>query len=317
MQSILQNILKCLFQGLSADNLPALSRALIAERIVVLIGGPTAAGKSQLALTLAETVDGTIINADSLQLYKDLGRFTDLPAHHIQRQIPHKLFGQCPPSHLTSVAEWLALACPAICEAQAQQRLPIVVGGTGMYLKALCEGLSPLPTIAPSLQEQLRASFQLSPCDQLYAELQRVDPDIAERLKPSDRQRISRALEVWYATGTRLSTWLQHPRIPPLPQVRCITISLAPDRAQLYQRIDQRFADMAQDLSSLEAFLQHHPQDDLPIRRALGVNALVRYLRGELDFAQAVTLGQQYSRNYAKRQITWFRHQWTPDYSLT
>lgn len=288
-----------------------------ASQTVCLIGGATASGKSQCAMALARLKNGVIINADSMQMYRDLGRFSAMPSPEDRTMVPHRGFALLGPDTTASVQQWLDITLAACDEAYGNQRLPIIVGGTGLYLRALQKGLSPLPTLDPADQKRVRASLQTHTMSELATSLAAVDPLSAQSLKPNDRQRHTRALEIWHLTGTPLSSWLATPPQPPRPRMRFLAVLCQLDRADLYARINGRFAAMAEDLSSLRAFLDHHPEDDLPIRRILGVNPLVRSLRGRLSLAEAIARGQQHSRNYAKRQLTWFRHQWQADLILS
>jgi tRNA dimethylallyltransferase len=277
----------------------------------VLIAGPTASGKSALALELAQKTGGVIINADSMQVYRDLRVITARPTPEEEAKVPHRLYGHVDAAVNFSAGQWVADAAAALAEVRAQNRLPIFVGGSGLYFKALTRGLSAVPPIPPAIREGVRARLERDGVEALHAELAQRDPVTAERLKPRDRTRIARALEVVEATGRSLTDWHREGLPPLLPSGAFTALFLAPGRDQLYARIDARFDAMlkAGALEEVAALSARHLDPLLPAMKAHGVPALIGYLRGEITLAEAAEIGRANTRQYAKRQFTWFRHQ--------
>jgi tRNA dimethylallyltransferase len=277
----------------------------------VLIAGPTASGKSALALALAQKTGGVIVNTDSMQVYRDLRIITARPTPEEEALIPHRLYGHVDAAVNFSAGHWVADAAAALAEARGQKRLPIFVGGSGLYFKALTRGLSAVPPIAPEVREGVRARLERDGVEALHAALAQSDPAAAERLKPRDRTRIARALEVVEATGRSLTDWHREGLPPLLPQGQFRALFLNPDRDELYARIDARFETMlkAGALQEVERLAARHLDPLLPAMKAHGVPALIRHLRGEITLAEAATIGRADTRHYAKRQFTWFRHQ--------
>ena len=277
----------------------------------VLIAGPTASGKSALALTLAEATGGIVINTDSMQVYRDLRIITARPTPEEEARVPHRLYGTCDAAINCSVGSWVTDASAALAEARAADRLPIFIGGTGLYFKALTRGLSAVPPIPPEVREGVRARMERDGVETLHAELVRRDPVSGAKLKPRDSARIARALEVIEATGRALPDW-HGEGLPPLLEPDGVkAIFLAPDRKELYARIDRRFESMmkAGALDEVAALAARKLDPMLPAMKAHGVPALIRHLAGEITLEQAVYTGQIDTRHYAKRQYTWFRHQ--------
>jgi tRNA dimethylallyltransferase len=277
----------------------------------VLIAGPTASGKSALALALAQKTGGVVINADSMQVYRDLKVITARPTRDEESRVPHHLYGHVDAAVNFSAGAWVADAAMALAEAKAQNRLAIFAGGTGLYFKALTRGLSAVPPIAPEVRDGVRARLERDGVEALHAELAQRDPASAERLKPRDRTRIARALEVVEATGRSLTDWHRDGLPPLLPPGTFSALFLEPDRDQLYARIDARFEAMlkAGALEEVAALGARHLDPLLPAMKAHGVPALLRHLAGELTLEEAAAIGRGDTRHYAKRQFTWFRHQ--------
>ena len=277
----------------------------------MLIAGPTASGKSALALELAQKARGVIINTDSMQVYRDLRIITARPTMQEEGLVPHRLYGHVDAAVNFSAGAWVADAAKVLAEVRAQQRLPIFIGGSGLYLKALTRGLSAVPPIPSEIRDAVRSRLERDGVEALHAELAQRDPVSAERLKPRDRTRIARALEVVEATGRTLPDWHRDGLPPLLPQGEFNALFLAPDRDQLYARIDARFDAMldAGALEEVEALALRKLDPLLPAMKAHGVPALVRYLNGEITREQASDIGRADTRHYAKRQFTWFRHQ--------
>lgn len=291
-----------------------MSREQVSRRPIgeaVLIAGPTASGKSALALELALATGGIVINADSMQVYRDLRIITARPTHGEEARAPHRLYGHVDAAVNFSAGAWVADAAKALDEAKADGRLPIFTGGTGLYFKALTAGLSVVPPIPAEVREAVRARLERNGAEALHAELARRDPRAAERLNRRDRTRIARALEVVEATGRSLLDWHRDGQPPLLPKGSFRAVFLAPEREELYARIDARFDAMlgAGALGEVERLAARDLDPLLPAMKAHGVPALIRHLRGELSLEQAATIGRADTRHYAKRQFTWFRHQ--------
>ncbi|WP_448665115.1 tRNA (adenosine(37)-N6)-dimethylallyltransferase MiaA [Sphingomonas sp. CJ20] len=282
---------------------------------VALIAGPTASGKSALALALAEKHDGTIINADSMQVYADLRILTARPSVEEEARAPHRLFGHVDGADAYSAARWAAEARAAIAEAHEQRRLPILVGGTGMYLRTLLDGIAPVPEIDAEVRRAVRAM----PVAEAHAALAALDPEAAARLAPADTTRVARALEVVRATGQTLAHW-QGARVGGIGDtIRLAPLILLPDRDWLGARIDRRFADMVDQARGEVAALRARTDipADAPVLRAIGVPELSALLAGEIDAVQALAAGSLSTRQYAKRQYTWFRRQPPADWERT
>jgi tRNA dimethylallyltransferase len=277
----------------------------------VLIAGPTASGKSALALELAQKMGGVVVNTDSMQVYRDLRIITARPTPEEEATVPHLLYGHVDAAINFSAGSWVTDAAAALTQARAQNRLPIFVGGSGLYFKALTRGLSAVPPIPPGIREAVRARLERDGVEALHAELALRDPQSAERLKSRDRTRIARALEVVEATGRSLTSW-HRDGLPPLsPPGQFNALFLEPDREVLYARIDARFDAMlkAGALDEVEALASRKLDPLLPAMKAHGVPALIRHLRGEISRDEATVIGAADTRHYAKRQFTWFRHQ--------
>jgi tRNA dimethylallyltransferase len=277
----------------------------------VLIAGPTASGKSALALQLAQKTGGIVVNADSMQVYRDLRVITARPTAEEEAKVPHRLYGHVDAAVNFSAGHWVVDAAAVLAEARAQNRLPIFVGGSGLYFKALTRGLSAVPPIPLEIREAVRARLERDGVETLHAELAQRDPGSADRLKPRDRTRIARALEVVEATGRSLTDWHREGLPPLLPQGQFRALFLSPDRDQLYARIDARFDGMlkAGALEEVAALAARHLDPLLPAMKAHGVPVLIRHLKGEITRAEAAVIGRANTRQYAKRQFTWFRHQ--------
>jgi len=277
-----------------------------AERVLV-IAGPTASGKSSLALALAERLDGAVINADALQVYRELEILTARPGRAALARAPHHLYGVLAADDACSAARWRALALEAI--AAAAPRRPILVGGTGLYLRALLRGLARLPAIPPAVRAAATARRAALGPEAFHREVAARDPATAARLPVGDRQRLIRAWEIVEATGRPWSAWLAEPAEAPPPGLDFAAIVVAPPRAALYQAIDRRLVTMIQDgaLEEVRAVMDLDPA--LPIHKALGLRELAAHLRGETALDAALAAAQQATRRYAKRQMTWLRHQ--------
>ena len=277
----------------------------------MLIAGPTASGKSALALELAQKTGGVVINTDSMQVYRDLRVITARPTAPEEALTPHRLYGHVDAAVNFSAGAWVADAAKMLAEAEAAKRPPIFVGGSGLYFKALTRGLSAVPPIPAEVRDGVRARLERDGVEALHAELATRDPVAAERLKPRDRARIARALEVIEATGRALTDWHRDGLPPLLPPGEFKALFLAPERDQLYARIDARFDAMlaAGALEEVAALADRRLDPMLPAMKAHGVPALIRHLKGEITREEAADIGRADTRHYAKRQFTWFRHQ--------
>jgi tRNA dimethylallyltransferase len=282
----------------------------------VLIAGPTASGKSALALALAQKTGGVIVNADSMQVYRDLRVITARPTPEEEAIVPHRLYGHVDAAVNFSAGAWVADAARILSEVRAQRRLPIFVGGSGLYFKALTRGLSAVPPIPLEVRESVRARLERDGVEALHAELARRDRASAERLKPRDRTRVARALEVVEATSRSLSDWHREGLPPLLPAGTFRALFLEPDRDELYARIDARFDAMlkAGALEEVERLAARNLDALLPAMKAHGVPALIAHLEGKITLEEAAAIGRADTRHYAKRQFTWFRHQ-LPEFS--
>jgi tRNA dimethylallyltransferase len=282
----------------------------IGRKPVVLIAGPTASGKSGVALELAQANAGVIINADALQVYRELRILSARPSVEEERQVPHRLYGMVPASQAYSVGLWLDAGRKAIEEAWASERLPIVIGGTGLYFKALEEGLARLPAIPATIRQRWRERLKREGAAGLHAELARREQEEAARLRPSDGQRIVRALEVIEATGKPLSAWQKECEAESyLARRRVLRLYLSPAREELYMRINERFDRMIESgaLGEVEALLALKLDASLPAMKATGVQELGAVIAGELMLEEACRIAKRNTRHYAKRQLTWAR----------
>jgi tRNA dimethylallyltransferase len=246
-----------------------------------------------------------------MQVYRDLRVITARPTLAEEAEVPHRLYGHVDAAMNFSAGAWVTDAAKVLADARAQKRLPIFVGGSGLYFKSLTRGLSAVPPIPPEVRDSVRARLERDGVEALHAELARVDPASAERLKPRDRTRIARALEVVEATGRSLTDWHREGLPPLLPPDQFSALFLAPERDDLYARIDARFDAMlkAGALQEVAALAARRLDPLLPAMKAHGVPALIRHLQGELSLEQAGVIGRADTRHYAKRQFTWFRHQ--------
>lgn len=277
----------------------------------ILIAGPTASGKSALALSLAERIGGTVINADSMQVYGDLRVLTARPTRQEEARAPHLLYGHVDAAEDYSVGRWLGDAERALAEAERAMRLPIFVGGTGLYFKALTQGLSTIPAVPREVRERVRGEAEAVASAELHGKLASADPQTAAKLRPSDRQRIIRALEVFAATGRSLAEWHERPGVPLIRPEETVAVFLSVERAALHARIDARFDAMLGTgaLDEVRALAARKLDPRLPLMKAHGVPWLMRHLAGEISLEEAAAGGKADTRRYAKRQETWFRHQ--------
>ena len=276
---------------------------------VIVVAGPTASGKSALALDLAAALDGVVINADSMQVYRDLAILTARPDTTACARAPHRLYGVIDGADACSAARWCDLAVGEIAAARAAGRAPIVTGGTGLYLRTLTQGLMAVPAIPASVRRAARALCDAGGVGGLHADLARRDPVMATRLHPTDRQRLIRAWEVIVATGRSLAAW--QAAAPARPGLLARWVVVLPERAALYDACNRRLHAMvaAGALDEVRRLDARGLDPDLPVMKALGVPELRAVLRGEATQDQAIAAAQQATRRYAKRQTTWLRTQ--------
>jgi tRNA dimethylallyltransferase len=281
----------------------------------ILIAGPTASGKSALALAVAESHSGVIVNADSMQVYRDLRIITARPSVADEARVPHRLYGHVDAAENYSVGRWLRDARAAIAETRERGRVPIIVGGTGLYFMALTRGIAAVPPIPADIRSSVRDRLASEGAAPLYAELLERDPVTARRLMPGDRSRISRALEVVLATGRSITDWHREGMPPVVDPRHAERFFLDVDREELGRRIDRRFdAMLAQGaLEEVGKLAARDLNPTLPAMKAHGVPWLIQHLRGEIPLEEAAEGGRRDTRRYTKRQATWFRNQ-APDW---
>ena len=276
----------------------------------ILIAGPTASGKSALAMAIAERVGGVVINADSMQVYRDLRIITARPTPEEERRVPHLLFGHVDAAENYSAGRYVSDAARVLRELSAD-RVAIFAGGTGLYFKALMTGLAAIPPVDPAIRAGLRARLEAEGVETLYAELGAGDPAASARIMPRDRSRILRALEVLHATGRPISDWHRDGLPALLDPDRTLKIFLHPDRDALKQRIEGRFGAMLENgaLEEVRALDARGLPETLPAMKAHGVPWLRQHFRGQISLDQAAEGAVMDTRRYAKRQVTWFRNQ--------
>ncbi len=288
------------------------------NRPVLIVAGPTGSGKSALALDVAEAFDGVVVNADSMQVYGELRVLTARPSPSDEARAPHRLFGVLPAAERCSAGRWLGLAQAEIDAARSADRLPIVVGGTGLYLKALLEGLAEVPPASAEIRAEAEALYVEIGGETFRRELARLDPAGASRLPATDRQRLVRAFEVARTTGRPLHDWQRRCPAAPVSGGRIATIVLLPPRRSLYAAIDARLDAMLAHgaVDEVRALLALGLDASLPAMKAVGVREMVSYLCGQSSLDQAAAAAKQATRRFAKRQFTWLRHQLRPDFAV-
>jgi tRNA dimethylallyltransferase len=288
------------------------------RRPVIVIGGPTASGKSSLALEIAEEFGGEVVNADSMQVYGDLEILTARPGADETRRVPHHLYGVLGVGERCSAGQWRTRALDAIRDIHSRARVPVVVGGTGLYLRALVTGLHRMPTVPTAIREDLNARLAAEGARSLHAELTACDPESAAGLNPSDAQRVVRALEIFIHTGQGLKSWQSGETEAAPDDLRFFRLVTLPPRDALYDAVNERFGQMISQgaLEEVERLFSQAPEDDFPLLKAVGVQAIRSYLAGEIDRERLLELGRRDTRRYAKRQMTWFRRQIIPEMTI-
>ena len=274
---------------------------------VALIAGPTASGKSALAIRLARMADGVVINADASQVYADLSILSARPSAEEMGDVPHRLFGHIDGAQACTAARWAAEARTEIDAAHAAGKLPVLVGGTGLYIRTLLDGIAPVPQIDPAIRVAVRAL----PVAQAHEALRQEDPQAAARLAPADTTRVARALEVIRSTGRTLKAWQAHKSGGIGDRIALAPLILLPPRQWLIDRCDRRFVQMLDQgaVAEVEALLARNLDPALPVMRAIGVPDIAAWLNGDMDRNTMIERGQCATRQYAKRQYTWFAHQ--------
>ena len=283
-----------------------------AKQPVALIAGPTASGKSALALRLAEIANGVVINADASQVYADLRVLSARPNDAEEARAPHRLFGYRDAAEACSAADWAEDAKVEIAKAHDAGQLPILVGGTGLYLRTLLYGIAPVPEI----DAEIRAKVRAMAVETAYRALVREDPAMSELLRPSDTTRVARALEVMRSSGKSILFWREQLVGGILDKVRIIPAILMPPRDWLHERINRRFQTMLEEgaIEEVLGLRARHLDPELPAMRAIGVRDILGWRNGEIDYETMLIQSQAASRQYAKRQYTWFRHQLPADW---
>ena len=293
-----------------------IARAIAAGRYI-MICGPTAAGKSAAALAIAEQSGGTVINADSMQVYSDLRVVTARPDAHYELRAPHRLYGILDGGERASVASWLDLAAEAVNEVRKAGSLPIIVGGTGMYLQAARDGIAPIPEVPVEIHQACLDELAALGGAAFREDLSKVDEETASRLFDGDSQRLVRAMGVVRATGRPISAWQSDPHKGALVG-EAVAISVMPPRADTYARIDRRFAQMMEEgaVEEVEALAERGLDPSLPVMKAIGVREILAMQAGEISRARAIELASRDSRHYAKRQMTWIRNNYHAQISI-
>ncbi|WP_440959301.1 tRNA (adenosine(37)-N6)-dimethylallyltransferase MiaA [Oceanicaulis sp. LC35] len=282
---------------------------------ILFLAGPTASGKSALSLHAARALDGEVINADSMQVYDGLGVITARPELHEMGGIPHHLFGVIDPSERCSVGQWAKLALAAIKDVTGRGKRAVLVGGTGLYFKALVDGLAPTPDIPQAVIAEVNALYAGGGLDALREAAETLDPVGAARVEAGDRQRLMRLIAVAKASGRPLSQ-IQSETRPLIEPGRAVGVVIAPDRDGLYGRIEARFDQMVSHgaLEEARAIAERRLDADLPAMKAVGLPPLIAHVQGRLDLDDAIELAKRDTRRYAKRQFTWFSNQ-HPDWA--
>jgi tRNA dimethylallyltransferase len=285
------------------------------KNMVWIVAGPTAIGKSQLALDIAKASNGAIVNADSMQIYSEIPILSAQPSGYDRKLVPHYLYGFQPITKTYSAATWAAQAKDAIYDCIARDLQPILVGGSGLYLQGLLEGFSAMPGVPPAIRKQITDLYDMLGAQRFHETLKKIDPEAAARLHPTDRQRCIRAREIYEVSGETLTSWQAQPKQNIAPDLDYRTVILLPPRDWLYNRINNRFAIMVEHGAIEEARAVHdlHLDNHHTGSHALGLQALCDYLDGRLTLGEATENGQSQSRQYAKRQYTWFRNQALPN----
>lgn len=288
------------------------------KRKVIVVAGPTASGKSALAVDIAKEVDGVIINADSMQVYKGLKIVSACPSPEEQAEVEHRLFEIYDCSIRGNVVDWLERAVTEIRNVWADGKIPVVVGGTGLYIENLINGTTPIPPTSETVRKYVADMQEKEGLEVLYQRLKDKDPETAARLSVNDKTRLMRAMEVYEDTKISLSEWYKKPMVKRLPEAEFFIIKICPSSKQLDQRCYQRFDQMIAQgaLAEIKALDAKNLSPDLPAMKALGVPELLAVVRGECSLSEGTDAAKLHTRQYAKRQRTWFRNKLKADYEL-
>lgn len=287
---------------------------------VLVIVGPTASGKSRLAAEMAHALRGVVINSDSMQIYKDIQVISAAPDEKELALAEHRLFGIYDCAKRGNVVEWLNLCTAEIRSLWQEKRLPVVCGGTGMYTEALISGVTPIPEVSADVRKKVQENLDANGLSVLYAELQKKDPEIAEKLHANDRTRIVRALEILEQTGVKVSDWYKLPLIKKLPEACFVTVKIMPEPEIIAERCRGRLDKMVYEenaLKEIQMLLQRSVPEEMPVMKALGVPELSAYLRGAVSLEEALSLAKLHTKQYAKRQRTWLKHRFSADIVFT
>lgn len=282
----------------------------IKSNSVVVVAGPTASGKSALALNLACRYKGVVINADASQIYKDIPIISAAPDEGDKLRVEHLLYGVLEANERNSVSDWSKRAVEIIKDVWKREKLPIVTGGTGFYIENLVRGVSPIPETKVEIKQKVIEMFNKSGLAGVYEILQREDPDGAKMVNSNDATRVRRALEIFYDTGISINEWFQKPMISLLPEADFQVVVLLPKLSDLEERCSKRFDIMIQNgaLEEIRGLMSKNIAPEMPIMKAIGAPELMSFLKGEVDLEKAVELAKLHTRQYAKRQLTWFRN---------
>jgi len=289
------------------------------NNVVLIIAGPTASGKSALAVDAAVALNGVVINCDAMQIYKNIPVIAATPAANDKAKAPHRLYELYDCSKRGNVVEWLDLCVAEIHRCWTDNKLPIIVGGTGMYIDALIKGVTPIPEVLPEIRQNLHQRLQKEGLLQLYIELQEKDAEMAAKLNPNDKTRIVRALEIIASTGKKLSEWYQVPLVQKLPEARFKVVKIVPAISDIEQRCRLRLDQMVNNgaLDEIASLLNRGIDESLPAMKALGVPELSLAVKGEIPLSAALELAKLHTRQYAKRQRTWLRNKLPADLEFT
>lgn len=280
------------------------------EGEVLVVQGPTASGKSGLALDLAIQYNGVVINADAMQIYQGIPIITAAPNDDDKQKAEHRLYEIFPPEKNGSVTEWLDLAVKEIKDVLKQGRVPIVTGGTGFYIESLIKGISPIPETSEEIKKQVAEVIRDKGVNRVWEYLRDIDEKASCMVKPNDTTRVRRALEIKLDTGISIAEWFKQPLIKKLEDTKFVKITLLPELNELEQRCKLRFESMVKNgaLREVEELLARNIPDNMPAMKAIGVPELRDYLQGKTSLEDAINLAVLHSRQYAKRQLTWFRN---------
>ena len=283
---------------------------------VLIIAGPTASGKSALAIAAANAFNGVILNCDAMQIYKDIPIIAATPSNEEKKQAEHRLYELYDCSVRGNVVDWLNLCVAEIKNLWAENRLPVVVGGTGFYIDALINGVTPIPEVPQTIREKIKQRLQKEGLKSLYEYLLSVDERVALKIGANDKTRIVRAVEIYEYTGIKVSEWYQKPMIKKLPEADFCVVKIVPSIDEIAERCKKRLDKMVFEqgvLKEIENVIKRGLSSDLPAMKALGVPELSVFVKGEMDLSEALDLAKLHTRQYAKRQRTWLRNKLTAD----